>query len=66
MGISRKNFIDFEIIAFKGRRCFFVPYMVGSASFDSRWHEKLELNKVEILKIYNVWNVRFLWKVSLR
>jgi hypothetical protein len=51
--------IDFEIIAFEGRRkCFFGPYPTGSTDFDSRWRQKLELHKVELLEIHNVWNVR--------
>jgi hypothetical protein len=68
MGICGKNFkkidcIDFKIITFEERRkCFFIPCPAGSVDFDSRWHEKLELHKVEVLEIHNVWNVRFLWK----
>jgi hypothetical protein len=70
MEICGKNFkifdlIDFKIIAFEGRRkCFFLPYPARLANFDSHWREKLELHKVEVLEIHNVWNVRFLWKKS--
>jgi hypothetical protein len=53
------------MIAFERRKkCFFVPCPARSANFDSYWHEKLELQKVEVLEIHNVWNVRFLWKKS--
>jgi hypothetical protein len=68
MEICGKNFkifdrIDFKIIAFEGKRkCFFVPCLVRLIDFDSRWRKKLELHKVEVLEIHNVWNVRFLWK----
>jgi hypothetical protein len=70
MGISGIFFgifdrIDFEIIAFEGKRqCFLGPYLVGSAAFDSLLHHKLEVHKVELLKIHNVWHVRYLWKKS--
>jgi hypothetical protein len=43
MGICEKKFrifdrIDFEIIAFEGRRkYFFGPYLAGSIDFDSPW-----------------------------
>jgi hypothetical protein len=63
MGICGEIFdhIDFKIIEFEGRRkCFFVHCSVGSADFDCRWHQKLELYKVEVFKIHNVWNVRLL------
>jgi hypothetical protein len=72
MRICGKNFkifdyIDFKIIAFEGRRkCFLVPYPAWSTNFDSRWHQKLELHKVEVLDIHNEWNVRLLWKESKR
>jgi hypothetical protein len=36
----------------------FVSCPIGLADFDSRWHQKLELYKVEFLKIHNMWNVR--------
>jgi hypothetical protein len=60
MEICGKNFkffyyIDFEIIAFEGRRkCFFGPCLAESAGFDSPLHEKLELNKAKLLEIHNV------------
>jgi hypothetical protein len=45
---------------------FFVPCPARSIDFDSRSHQKLELYKVEVFKIHNVWNVRLLWKKSKR
>jgi hypothetical protein len=66
MGICGKKFktfyyIDFKIIAFEGiKKYFFVSYPAGSADFDSRWRQKLELHKVEVFEIHNVWNVRLL------
>jgi hypothetical protein len=68
MGISRIFFgifnrIDFETIAFEGRKqCFFRAYLAGSAAFDSHLRHKLEVHKVELLEIHNVWHVRYLWK----
>jgi hypothetical protein len=57
--------IDFEIIAFEGRRqCFFRPYPARSAAFDSRLHHFIEVYKAELLEIHNVWHVRYLWKKS--
>jgi hypothetical protein len=57
--------IDFEIIAFEGRsKCFFGPYPAGSAAFDSRWREKLELHEAELLEIHNVWHVMHFWRKS--
>jgi hypothetical protein len=51
--------IDFEIIAFEGRRkCFFGPCPVGLADFDSPWCQKLELHEAELLEIHNVWKLR--------
>jgi hypothetical protein len=64
MEICGKNFrifdcIDFEILAFEGRRkCFFGPCPAGLAGFDSPWRQKLELRKAGLLKIHNIWNVR--------
>jgi hypothetical protein len=61
-----KNFrifdrIGLRIIVFEGRRkCFFVPYLARSRDFDSRLHRKLELHKVEVFEIHNMWNVRLL------
>jgi hypothetical protein len=43
---------------------FFLACSAGSPNFDSCWHEKLELHKVEVLEIHNVWNMRFWWKKS--
>jgi hypothetical protein len=60
MGTCGKKFkifdcIDFEIIAFEGRRkCFFGPCPIG---FDSSLGQKIELYKAEFLEIHNVWNV---------
>ena len=60
MGICQKKFkiyenIDFKIIAFEGRRkCFSVPCLVGSANFELRWGQYLELHKVEVFEIHNV------------
>jgi hypothetical protein len=57
--------IDFEIIAFEGRRqCFFRPCPAGSAAFDTRLRHFIEVHKVELLEIRNVWHVRYLWKKS--
>jgi hypothetical protein len=57
--------IDFEIIAFEGRRqCFFRPCPVGSAAFDSRLCHFIEVHEIELLEIHNVWHVRYLWKKS--
>jgi hypothetical protein len=57
--------IDFEIIAFEGRRqCFFRPCPAGSAAFDSRLHHFIEVHEAELLEIHNVWYVRYLWKKS--
>jgi hypothetical protein len=64
MGTCGKKFrifdcIDFDIIAFGGRRkCFFGPCPTRSAGFDSPLHQKLELHKAELLEIHNVWNVK--------
>jgi hypothetical protein len=61
MGICGKKFkvfdhIDFEIIAFEGRRkCFFGPCPTGLADFDSPWRQKLELHEAKLLEIHNVW-----------
>jgi hypothetical protein len=55
--------IDFEIIACEGRRqCFFRLFPAGSAAFDSRLHHFIEVHEAELLKIHNVWHVRYLWK----
>jgi hypothetical protein len=68
MGISRTNFgifdsIDFEIIAFEGRRqCFFRLCPAWLVAFDSRLRHKLEVHKAELLEIHNVWHVRYSWK----
>jgi hypothetical protein len=71
MGISGNVFgifvdrIDFEIIAFEGRRqCFFRPYPTRSAAFDSHLCHKLEVHEAELLEIHNMWHVRYLWKKS--
>jgi hypothetical protein len=57
--------IDFEIIAFEGRRqCFFKPCPAGSAAFDSRLRHFIEVQKAELLEIHNMWHVRYLWKKS--
>jgi hypothetical protein len=49
------NSIDFEIIAFEGRRqCFLGPRPAWSAAFDSRLHHKIKIHKVELLEIHNV------------
>jgi hypothetical protein len=57
--------IDFVIIVFEGRRqCFFRPYPAGSAAFDSRLRHFIEVHKVELFEIHNVWHVRYLWKKS--
>jgi hypothetical protein len=57
--------IDFKIIVFEGRgKYFFVPCPARSTDFDSYWLEKLELYKVEVLEIHDVWILRFLWKKS--
>jgi hypothetical protein len=57
--------IDFEIIAFEGRRhCFFRPCPAGSAAFDSHLRHFIEVHEVELLEIHNVWHVRYLWKKS--
>jgi hypothetical protein len=32
---------------------FFCPCPVGLANFDSRWHQILELHKVEVFEIHN-------------
>jgi hypothetical protein len=54
---------NLKVIVFEGRsKCFFVPCSAGSADFDSCWRQKLELHKVEVLKIHNAWTVRLLWK----
>jgi hypothetical protein len=59
------DIIDFEIIAFEGRKqCFLGPCPIGSAAFDSCLHHKLEVHKAELLEIHNVWYVRYLWKKS--
>jgi hypothetical protein len=64
MGICGKKFkifyhIDFKIIAFEERRkCFFGPCLVGSASFENCWCQKLELSEAELLEIHNVWHVK--------
>jgi hypothetical protein len=64
MGICRIVFgildhIDFEIIAFEGRRqCFLVPCPAGLAAFDSPLRHKIEIHKVELLEIHNEWYVR--------
>jgi hypothetical protein len=51
--------IDFEIIAFEGRRkCFFGPCPARSTSSDSLLIQKLESNEAELHEIHNVWNVR--------
>jgi hypothetical protein len=53
--------IDFEIIAFEGRRqCVFRPCQAGSAAFDSHLRHFIEVHKAELLKIHNVWHVRYL------
>jgi hypothetical protein len=52
---------------FEGRRKYlFVPCLAGATNFDSHWRQKLELHKVEIFEIHNVWNVQLLWKKSER
>jgi hypothetical protein len=57
--------IDFEIIAFEGRRqCFFRPCPAGSAAFDSRLRHFIEVHEVELLEIHNVCYLRYLWKKS--
>jgi hypothetical protein len=57
--------IDFEIIAFEGRRqCFFRPCPARSATFDSRLRHFIEVHEAELLEIHNVWHVRCLWKIS--
>jgi hypothetical protein len=57
--------IDFVIIAFEGRRkCFFRPCLARSAALDSCLCHKLEVYKTKLLKIHNVWHVRYLWKNS--
>jgi hypothetical protein len=49
------DLIDFEIIAFEGRRqCFFRLCPVWSAAFDSRLHHFIEVHKAELLEIHNV------------
>jgi hypothetical protein len=54
--------INFEIIAFEGRRqCFFRTCLVA---FDSHLCHFIEVHKVELLEIHNVWHVRYLWKKS--
>jgi hypothetical protein len=64
MGTCGKKFrifdpIDFEIIAFEGRRKhFFGPCPTGSTGFDSPLCQKLELYKVELLEIHNEWKVK--------
>jgi hypothetical protein len=59
------DYIDFEIIAFEERRqCFFRSCLAGSAAFDSRLRHFIKVHKVELLKIHNVWHVRYLWKKS--
>jgi hypothetical protein len=59
------HYIDFEIIAFEGRRqCFFRPCPAGSAAFDSRFRHFIKVHEVELLEIHNVWHVRYLWKKS--
>jgi hypothetical protein len=59
------DLIDFEIIAFEGRKeCFFRPYPAGSAAFDSRLRHFIEVHEAELLEIHNVWHVRYLWKKS--
>jgi hypothetical protein len=60
MRICRINFnffdrTDVKNIAFERRRkCFFVPCPAWSANFDSLWHQKLELYKIEVFGIHNV------------
>jgi hypothetical protein len=57
--------IDFETITFEGRsQCFFVPCPAGSAAFDSRLHHFIKVHEAELLKIHNVWHVKYLWKNS--
>jgi hypothetical protein len=57
--------INFEIIAFEGRRqCFFRPCPAGSAAFDSRLCHFIEVHEAELLEIHNVWHVRYLGKKS--
>jgi hypothetical protein len=57
--------IDFEIIAFEGRRqCFFRPCPARSAAFDSCFRHFIEVHKAELLEIHNVWHVRYMWKES--
>jgi hypothetical protein len=57
--------IDFEIIAFEGRRqCFLETSPTEPATFNSRLHHKLEIHEAELLEIHNVWHVRYLWKKS--
>jgi hypothetical protein len=51
--------IDFEIIAFEGRRqCFLGPYPARSATFDSRLRHNIEVYEAELLEIDNVWHIR--------
>jgi hypothetical protein len=53
--------IDFEIIAFEGRRqCFFRPCLVGSKTFDSCLRHFIEVHEAELLEIHTVWHVRYL------
>ena len=66
-GIFLRNFcyIDFEIIAFEGRRqCFFRPSPAGSTTFDSHFHHFIKVHKAELLEIHSMWHVRYLWKKS--
>jgi hypothetical protein len=53
--------IDFEIIAFEGRRqCSLRPCPARSAAFDSRFCHFIEVHKAKLLEIHNVWHVRYL------
>jgi hypothetical protein len=47
--------IDFEIIAFEGRRqCFFRPCPARLAAFDFRLRHFIEVHEAELLEIHNV------------
>jgi hypothetical protein len=53
--------IDFEIIAFEGRKqCFSRPCPAMLAAFDSHLHHLIEVHKAKLLEIHNVWHVRYL------
>jgi hypothetical protein len=58
-------YIDFEIIAFEGRRqCFFRPCPAGSTAFDPRLCHFIEVHKAELLEIHNMWHIKYLWNKS--